>query len=91
MAIRVGTIINVINAWNIYNQKVKAYTQKKSEAKAWGDVQKAKYWQDTIDMTKAEMEEFKEILIPDPIPSKQSAYLSQDYDILESRKVDIKA
>ena len=87
MTIKVGTIINVMNAWNTYNQKMKAYTQKKNEAEAWGDVQKVKYWQDTIDMTKAEMEEFKEILIPDPIPSKQSAYLSQSYDTL-GKKID---
>ena len=63
--IRVGTIVNVMKAYQTYQNKLNTYIQKRDSATTNKERQ---YWQDTINMTEEEINDFMKVIIPDPIP-----------------------
>lgn len=80
MSIRVGTIVNVNDVYNNYRRQIKILKEKKTHAHS--KAEKAKY-DDAIRMTEMEVQDFLQLILPDPEPSKVSPYLSKGYDTLQ--------
>ena len=65
MGIRVGAIINVIKAWGNYQDRLKYYRGRLVESQAEGNVNDEKYWDDSVKMTEAEIDEFMNVTLPE--------------------------
>lgn len=63
MGVSVGSIINVMKAWNTYQDRLAYYNSQLTEAKASNNPSRVKYWNDTISMTEMEIGEFLNIVI----------------------------
>lgn len=81
MSIRVGTIINVNNAYNNYQRQIR---QLKNRKLVSANLKEVKQIDDNIRMLEMEVDEFLQLILPDPQPSKVSSYLAIDYDSLHS-------
>lgn len=79
MSIRVGTVININDAYNSYQRQLKQLKRKKAETTNPKD---KKACDDAIKSIELEIEEFLQLIIPDPECSKVSPYLSKGYDYL---------
>lgn len=90
MSIRVGTVVNIDNAYNSYKRQIKQLKEKKADAKNNGE--KA-YYDTQIRMTEMELNEFLQLIIPDPETSNISPYLAKGYDELYSNEhsLDVEA
>ena len=65
MSIRVRTIVNTMKAWGTYQDRLKYYRKQLAEAQAEGNTKNIKYWQDTVDMTEMEIDEFMNVILPE--------------------------
>lgn len=92
MPIRVGTVVNINNAYNDYQKRIKYLRRKREVAKNSKEVQQIN---DDIKMIELEVNEFLQLIIPDPEPSKISPYLAKGRDSLCSNigfsKLDVEA
>lgn len=90
MPIRVGTVVNINNAYNDYQKRIKYLRRKREVEKNSKEVQQIN---DDIKMIESEVNEFLQLIIPDPEPSKISPYLAKGYDSLysniEHSKLDV--
>ena len=65
MGIRVGAIINVMKAWGTYQDRLKYYRDRLALAQAEGNANDEKYWDDSVKMTEAEIDEFMNVILPE--------------------------
>ena len=79
MSIRVGTVVNINEAYNNYQRQIKQLKQRKAET---SNLKEKKQCDDEIRMTEMEVEEFLQLIIPDPERSSVSSNLAKGYDYL---------
>lgn len=83
MSVRVGTIISINNAYNSYQRQIRQLKNRKAVST---NPREIKQIDDNIRMLEMEVDEFLQVVLPDPQLSKKSPYLAIGYDSLYSNE-----
>ena len=83
MSIRVGTIVSINDAYNSYQRQIKQLKSRKIKSTDPKEIKQIDY---SIKMLEMEVDEFLQVVIPDPQLSKKSPYLAIGYDSLYSNE-----